>query len=136
MILGEKIGGELARLMTATAICSATVTVAPGLGLLTVGVIGLVEALLGVAGLTHALWRRRAEGFAAVARRCTREIDDGSDAWIEDEFRGLPDAAIWRDAAIGAIARLSVVPVSDRHDTLTSKIRVWDRLGGSVACLT
>ncbi len=93
MILGGEFGEKLTHLMTATAVCCATATIAPGLGVdPTVGVLGLVEAVLGGTAVTHALLRRRSESFVAVARRCTRQVDDSSDRWIEDEFNGLSDA--------------------------------------------
>jgi hypothetical protein len=34
---------------------------------------------------------------------CVREVDNDSDSLIEDEFRGLPELAAKRDAAIAAI---------------------------------
>jgi hypothetical protein len=104
MILGGELSERLTHLMTATAICCATATVAPG--------------------ARHRPGDRRARHCRGGARRCrghavfvaaprdgrpgrtaplAREIDDGSDAWIDDEFRGLPDAAANRDAAIAAI---------------------------------
>jgi hypothetical protein len=70
MILGGELSERLTHLMTATAICCATATVAPGLGIdPTVGVLGIVEAVLGGAAVTHFLWRRRSERYVAVARR-------------------------------------------------------------------
>jgi hypothetical protein len=41
--------------------------------------------------------------FISVLRRCTRQVDDSSDAWIDDEFRGLSDSAVKREAAVAAI---------------------------------
>jgi tetratricopeptide (TPR) repeat protein len=104
MILGGEFSEKLTHLMTATAIYCATATVAPGLGVdPSVGVLGLVEAVLGGTAVAHMLLRRRTESFVAVARRCTRKVNDGSDGWIEDEFKGIPDAQAKRDAAIAAI---------------------------------
>ncbi len=104
MILGGELSERLTQVMTATAICCASATMAPHLGVdPTVGVLGVVEAVLGGTAVAHFLWRRRSERFAAVARRCVRQIDDGSDAWIDDEFRSVPGASAKRDAAIAAI---------------------------------
>src|SRR4051794_1493008 len=123
MILGGELSEKLTHLMTATAICCATATVAPGLGVdPTVGVLGLVEAVLGGMGVSHILLRRRSESFVAVARRCTRQVDDSSDGWVEDEFSGLPDAQAKRDTAIAAIREVLPLIVPKAQELVEARL--------------
>jgi tetratricopeptide (TPR) repeat protein len=104
MKLGDVFSERLTHLMAATAICCVdAASVAPSLVTPEMGGHALVEALVGGAALAYLLARRRGDRFISVLRRCTQQVDDSTDAWIDDEFRGLPDAAAKRDTAIAAI---------------------------------
>jgi hypothetical protein len=104
MNLGEVLSEKLTHLMAATAICCAdVVSVAPSFVTPEMGGHALVEALLGGAALAYLLARRRGDRLISVLRRCTRQVDDSSDAWIDDEFRGRSDSAVKREAAVAAI---------------------------------
>jgi tetratricopeptide (TPR) repeat protein len=100
MPFGSEFGKELTHTLVATAICCTTATVAMPAG---IGVIGVVEAVLGAATIGHLLWRRRASKADALLRRCTAEIETGSDALLATEYRDDPDAPARRDAAVAAI---------------------------------
>jgi tetratricopeptide (TPR) repeat protein len=106
MVFGREFSEKLTHLMVATAICcataSATIIPAPT-------AIGLVEALLGGAALANFVLDRRYAKADALVRRCARQMESGSDAWLEAEFRDDPDAGIRRDDAIAAIQE--VVPL-------------------------
>ena len=121
MILGGDFSEKLAHVMTATALCCATVTIDPSL-LPPAGMLGVVEAVLGGTALAHLLWRRRSEKFVVIARRCAREIDDDSDQLIEDEFRSLPDASANRDAAIAAIRDVLPRIVPKPEELVTARL--------------
>jgi tetratricopeptide (TPR) repeat protein len=106
MVFGREFSEKLTHLMVATAICCATAsaTVIP-----VPTAIGLVEALLGGAALAHFVLHRRYAKADALVRRCARQMESGSDAWLEAEFRGDRDAGIKPDVAIAAIRE--VVPL-------------------------
>jgi hypothetical protein len=98
MPFGSEFGEKLTHTLVATAICCSTATIAPGLGVLAV-----VEAVLGAAVLGHLMWRRRVTKADALLRRCTAQVEAGSDAMLATEYRDDPDATARRDAAVDAI---------------------------------
>ncbi|MEO9191029.1 MAG: hypothetical protein ABI224_13685, partial [Acetobacteraceae bacterium] len=107
--------------MAATAICCTTATLAPGLG-----VLALVEALLGGAAVAHAVVQRRSAKADALLRRCAGQVESGSDAWIQTEFRDDPEARVRRDAAIVAIKDVIPLIVPKAEELVAARLRESD----------
>ena len=100
MPFGGEFTEKLTHTMVATALCCGTAmaAVSPNVELL-----GLVEAVLGMAGVAHFLLRRRASSAEALLRRCAKQVNEGSDTLLATEYRSDPDATFQRDDAIAAI---------------------------------
>jgi hypothetical protein len=102
-------------------LCCATAV--PSLGVAPeVGLHGLVEALLGSAAVTYLLLRRRSDKFSAVLRRCTAEIERSSDEWLDNDFRGDPNATNRRDAAVAAIREVLPLIIPKAEELVEARL--------------
>ena len=98
MTFGREFAEKLCHVLAASAITGITATAAPGLG-----VLALVEALLGSTALAHVYVRQRSETMDTKLRRLAEQIERGSDSLLAAEYGRDLDAPAMRDVAMQAI---------------------------------
>ncbi len=98
MPFGHEFSEKLVHVLGAAALYCVAAKVAPEIAMH-----AGAEAMLGVPVLGSLLARWRVTKADALIRRCARQVESGSDALLQHEYRDDPDAPARRDEAVAAI---------------------------------